>query len=675
MKKIIKWTLILGGFFLVMVISALLIIPAFVDVGKYKPVIEKKIAEATGRPFILGGDLDLSLFPWAGISFSDLHLGNPPGFEEKDFLSIKSFEARVKLLPLFSKKIQVKCFVLEGPRIVMERNKEGRGNWEGMGKTPPAVSDKAPHDTKDVSTGKSGQAFPINAIDVTKFSVTNGKFLWIDHIKGERNEASNLTLILEDVSLDRPVSLNFSALLDGKSISLAGKVGPIGKEPGKGDIPIDLVVKILKQLEISLRGKITNAASEKRFDLAVGIAPFSPRKLLAGLGQTFTITTANPRVMNLLSLNAGLVGDSQNLSISDGTLELDESKLDFSVKIRDFSQPKLSFDLKLNKIDLDQYLPPAPDRRKKSGGGDSTGKISPSQGKKTDYQALRRLVLDGIVRVGEFKVGGARMEDLYLKLSGKNGRFDLNPLTLKLYHGDISLRGVLDVRQNLPRSNTDIHLKGIKVSPLLQDLMKKDFLEGVLEGNLVIGTTGDDAEKIKASLSGKGDIFLKDGALVGIDLVQMIRNIKTSFSPADKGEELPRTDFGQFHLPFSIIDGIFTTTKTSLKSQLFRLQVEGSADLVKEALDFRVEPKFLAIPPKEENLKKRSEIMIPLRVTGTFSAPKFTPDLKGMLKKSIETGLSDPSKFKEMFRSLRKDKKELKSKEEKDEVSHSPDLL
>src|SRR4030043_22996 len=103
MRKAIKWIGIIGGAFVIVLIAALLVIPMFIDVQSYKPEIEKQVTKATGRPFTIGGDLRLSLFPWAGLAFSDLHLGNPPGYKEKDFLSIKSFDARGKLIPLLSK--------------------------------------------------------------------------------------------------------------------------------------------------------------------------------------------------------------------------------------------------------------------------------------------------------------------------------------------------------------------------------------------------------------------------------------------------------------------------------------------------------------------------------------------------------------------------------------------
>ena len=123
MKKVLKWGSIVIASLVVIIIAAILIIPRVVDVQKYKPELEKRIAQASGRPFSVSDDLRLSVFPWAGISFSNLQLGNVKGFKEKDFLKVKSFEARIKLLPLLFKDIQVKKFILNEPRMVLIKNK------------------------------------------------------------------------------------------------------------------------------------------------------------------------------------------------------------------------------------------------------------------------------------------------------------------------------------------------------------------------------------------------------------------------------------------------------------------------------------------------------------------------------------------------------------------------
>ena len=85
----------------------------------------------------------------------------------------------------------------------------------------------------------------------------------------------------------------------------------------------------------------------------------------------------------------------------------------------------------------------------------------------------------------------------------------------------------------------------------------------------------------------------------------------------------------------------------------------GKADLVKETLDFRVEPKFVGTLKGQGDATKRSGITVSVLVTGTFSSPKFAPDLEDLLKQSLEQGIPESSQLKEILKDKDK-KKELK---------------
>lgn len=662
MKRVIKWGFIVAGALIVLIVLALLIVPLFVDVEQYKPHIEKQVSEATGRPFTLGGDLGLSLFPWAGFSLSDLHLGNPPGFEEKDFVSVKSFEVRVKLLPLLSKDIQVKRFSLEKPRIVLERRKDGQGSWEGIGKPSEEVPPEQPEEKRKAPEKEPATGLPIKSLAVAEFAITDGSLLWLDHVKGERKEISDMTLRLQDVSLDRPISLALSVLLDGKPLSVEGDIGPVGKDPGKGTVPLNLAVNALQQLQMRIAGEVVNPVERPKFDFAVEVSPFSPRKLVAGLGEAFPVETADPKALDRVALKARLKGDPESISVSDGTLDLDESKLAFSVKAKDFSRPDVAFDLDLDEIDLDRYLPPSSEEKPAE---EEKAEVPSTEPKKTDYTPLRKLVLNGAIRVGKLKASGARIEDVHMKVSGKNGLFHLDPITLKLYEGDVSSKGRLDVRQDIPQSTIDLNAQGIQVGPLLNDVLQKDFLEGTVKANVALSMAGDEPERIKNTLTGNGDFLFKDGAIVGINLAGMVQNVKATFGLAEKEEKKPRTDFSELHAPFTVTNGVVNTPKTSLVSPLLRILAAGNANLVNETLDFRVEPKFVGTLTGQGDTVQRSGVTVSVLVTGTFSAPKFRPDLKGMLQKEFEEGLPEPSELKKLLPGQGAKEGEAESVEEK----------
>jgi AsmA protein len=411
-----------------------------------------------------------------------------------------------------------------------------------------------------------------------------------------------------------------------------------------------------------VEGEVVDPVERPKFDLAVELSPFSPRNLLGGLGQAFPVDTADPKALDRVTLKARLKGDPENISVSDGALDLDQSKLAFAVQAKDFSKPDVAFDLDLDEIDLDRYLPPSSEEKPEQ--GEKTEAPTLKQ-EKTGYTPLRQLVLDGTIRVGKLKASGARIEDVHMKVSGKNGLFHLDLLTLKLYQGDVSSKGHLDVRQDVPQSTIDLNAEGIQVGPLLKDVLGKDFLEGTVKANVALSMAGDDPERIKNSVTGNGDFLFKDGAIVGINLAGMVQNVKAAFGLAEKEEEKPRTDFSELHAPFTVTNGVVNTPKTSLASPLLRVLAAGDANLVNETLDFRVEPKFVGTLTGQGDTVQRSGVTVPVLVTGTFSAPKFRPDLQGMLQKGLEEGLPEPSELKKLLPGQGAKEGESESVEEK----------
>ena len=637
MKKFFKWFLIISGGIVILFIAVLLVIPLFVDIEKFKPQIEDRVTQATGRPFALKGNLDLSLFPWAGLSLSDLHLGNPPGFEEKDFIAINSFEVRVKLIPLLFKDIQVKRFIIKEPRIVLIKGKNGRTNWEGIAKPEEDISVQAPVDKDNKIDQNLSQGLPLKSLAVGEFSITNGTVLWIDQTSHVKKEISDLSISLENVSLDQPIDVRIAAVVDKWPLRLTGSIGPIGEDMGKDTLPVDLSLRAIEQLDIGLKGSIKNAIGEPEFDMAFKVEPFSLRKLLVTLDPSFAATTSDPKVFNHLSLDAVLKGNNQKIVLSKGLMQMDQSQLTFSVTAKDFSKPDVTFDLKLNEIDLDRYFPPP---EKPTDKGKEVVKETPqSKAKKTDYTPLRAVILNGVFKGDKIKVHHTTIEKLSLKISGKNGVFNLNPLTCDLYQGHLNAQGTFDVQKSTPQSHIVLQTNDIQINPLLKNVLDKDILAGALNTQLDLKTTGDDPDSIKKTFNGNGEFLVKDGAIKGIDLAGMIRNVTAAFGFSEKIEKKPRTDFTELRVPFTINNGIFNTTSTTLVSPLLRLTTGGNANLPEETLDFRVEPKFVGTLVGQGDTQQRVGIAVPVFISGTFASPKFRPDLKNILKQNLSVEL------------------------------------
>jgi AsmA protein len=632
MKRVIKWLGLIAGAVVLLIILAGIIVPLFFDIEEYKPRIEHEITKATGRPFTIGGDLKLSLFPWVGLAFSDLHMGNPDGFTEKDFVSIESFDVKVKFLPLISKDIQVKRFVVVGPKITLEKTKGGKSNWEGLSKTDSTgASVEEQKDAGEVSQDALGN-LPIKGLAVAEFAIREGELLYIDHASDTRKEIKDLNIELKDVSLQQPVELFISASADGKPLSLEGEVGPIGKDPGKGKMMVKLAVQAMDMLSMHIEGSVTDLASRPRFDLGMSTDTFSPMDLKNALVPDFELKTRDPEALTAMSVNMNIKGTTQNIQVSDAVIELDQSRITFSATAKDLSKPDLTFRMDLDKIDADRYLPPAEEKKEEKKPGKQT---------ETDYAPLRKMVLDSVINIGELTIKGVRIKDIRIGVKGKNGVFNLDPVSLKAYEGNVAGVADLDFKGEVPVTKTKMEVKGVQVRGIISDFMKKDFLEGQTTASVNLSMSGDKAAQIKRTLAGKGELVFKNGAIVGIDLSGMVNNIKSAFGMAQSGEDTSRTDFSALILPFEVEKGVVNTQNASLVSPGLRVLAKGKADLSKETIDFRIEPTFVATLKGQGDIEERGGVTVPVLVNGSFTKPRFSPDVDGILKKSVEKGVKE----------------------------------
>ena len=634
-----------------LVMAALLVMPRFIDLNRYKAYLEKRLSTMTGYPVTLGGKIDLSLFPWVGFAFTDLHIGNPDGFAEKDFVSAEAIEMRVKLIPLLSGDLEVKRFVVDSPRIVLVKNRGGRGNWERLGrKSAPETPGIAEDRTTSTAAG-----LPIRSLAVQELAVRNGLLLWRDDKSSASSEISQLRVDMKSVSWNRPIYLDLAAHLDGHPLTVKGEVGPLGGEIGATPLPVDLAVTALEEISLRLKGTLSDPFGKPGFALTLHLDSFSPRRATQSLGREFPMRTRDGNALSRLSAQALIQGTPQSLAISQGILQVDDATINFSLNAKNFSKPDLSFRVDIDRLDADRYLPPAPEKRV-NGKNSAPGAAGKS---KTDYGSLRQPALNGTVKIGNLQIGDVKTEDIQWQMTASGGRYHLDPLTCKLYGGRLGGTLAADVRGNTPRWSVNLQARNIQAGPLLTTVLEKDNLEGTLQADAVLTMQGADTMEIKQTLNGRGNFNLSNGAIRGIDLTAMIANVKTAFGLIETiGGPKPRTEFSEMKVPFTMTNGRFTTTDAALVSSLLRVRAAGTADLVAETLDFRLEPTVVGTIKGQGDIEKRSGIMVPVLVSGTFSRPIFRPDLERRIQERLREALTDPEKFRE---SLKEEERALRS--------------
>jgi AsmA protein len=443
MGKWLKRGLIACGVLLALLVLAVFLIPIFVDIETYRPAIEIKASEALGLPVRLSGDMEPTLFPRVGVSLSRISVDNPPGFTRENLLTVESFQVQVELLPLLSKDIRVKRFVLEEPVIILEKDESGKGNWEALGGTAPKDGSPEKETPSEKPAAPPGE-LPVNALAIDDFSVTDGSIVWIDRAEGVEREVSEVNLRITDVSPETPVPVVFSAVVDGKPFSMQGKIGPVGRQPGKGNIPVDITLTGPGEIRTHLKGGVQDPITAPRVDIDIRIDPFSPRKLMSTLGRQFPADKIGPEALETIAFQSRLTASPKRVSISDGVVALDESRIDFSLTATDFDRPDIDFEITLDRLNVNRYLPPEGSKAAAPKAAEPAGTAGGPPAA-ADLESLRRIALNGSIRIGTLEVPEAVLSDLRLDLKGREGLFHVRlnghkegrPITLEAEVGPI----------------------------------------------------------------------------------------------------------------------------------------------------------------------------------------------------------------------------------------------
>ncbi|MDZ7833863.1 MAG: AsmA family protein [Desulfobacterales bacterium] len=661
--RILKWVFITFAGLLILLLAAVFIIPHVIDINDYKPQISALLSEKLDRPATIGGDIDLSLFPWAGFALSDFQVANPEGFETRKFLSVDSFEVRVKVLPLLFREVQIKRLVLNAPEIYLIQAPSGRRNWEGLGPgdgTAPAPP-SPPEQTQK-------EKLPIQSLDIEAFVVRNGTFLWIDHTAGVKQEITDIRLALENFSLGAPVDLEFSARLDKEPVRMTGRFGPIGTNLYEAEIPLDFRTSVFNEMTINLSGKVSNPMGKPTYKIKMEVPAFSPRQLFKAMDMSFPLNPSDPSVFAKAAFSAKIMGDPQSAKISNGELILDETQADFRLDVKDMQKPWIEFDIEIDRLNLDRYLPETPSKQKRRTGG------KPAKAP-VDYAFLQEPRISGHCAVKRLKVGGASIDQIDIVLKAQNGNYRLDPVQAALYSGSMEGSIRLEVNPQSLSVKTDISAEQIEAGRLLADTADKAFLEGLLQADMAITASGPSANQFRQTLSGNGTIRVYDGAIQGLDLVKIIRQIQTVIGqqvlPADGGAQ---TDFLELVVPFSIRNGKLSTTSASLVSPLLRVSASGTADLVSQSLDFRIQPKIVATLKGQSETRKHAGVKVPIKVSGTFSQPKVQPDYSGV-KSIVEEAVKKPGKTDKKLEDLKEQAEGTFEQMKKDAETMLEDLL
>lgn len=440
----------------------------------------------------------------------------------------------------------------------------------------------------------------------------------------QQYQLQNITLdgSLEDPNMpggkaDFAMSTDVSADLEAQTLSIA-----------------DLALQIE---ELVLNGQLNaNAVLSEapKFDGNLQIKPFNLRKLADQMDIELP-EMADTSTLESFALTTEIAGSTDRISTNNLQAVLDQSNLTGQFGIQNFTAPAFTFDLLLDQIDVDRYLPPAKEAEKPA---TTASPASAAAGGATELplETLRQINAKGTFKIGKLKVSGIHTENIVLTIDAKDGLIKMNPLQADLYEGQYRGNVNVDARDDNLKLSIDEKLEGIQAGPLLMDLIGDAKISGNANATIKLTGQGADVDAIKKTLNGQGNFAFKEGALQGINIAETLRRAKAALGGQLSAESSApvATDFSTLSGSFTVNQGVISNEDLAMMSPLLRLSGAGKINLPEENLDYGLKVAVVGSLEGQggRGLEDLSGLTIPVRISGSFDNPKPSVDLAALFK-------------------------------------------
>lgn len=434
--------------------------------------------------------------------------------------------------------------------------------------------------------------------------------------------------------------LNVGIKADGEKLALSGLDVKVDDSRIKGSFGISQFAKPLYTFDLDIdqldidkyatagssdaKSSVSSKTSDKPFDL----------NALKTLNADGSLRIGNLKYGKTKALNIriDLKADGQKLILNPLAAKVDDSQINASIGISRFNDPVYNFNVNIDKLDADRYITKGADNNKSS--GDTP----------IDLVALKKLNASGEAKIGWLKLANVKTENVNLGLKAEGGVATLSPFSANLYQGNMNGSLSVDAR-GIPSITFKQNMKSVSIGPLMVDAINNDMLEGKGTVNIDVTTQGGSVVALKKALAGNASISLADGALKGVDIAGSIRDLKNKvnvFKAKDNvaSDSKKKTDFSELTATFDIKNGVAHNEDLAMKAPILRLgkgDNRGDLDIGNETINYLAKPTIVKSLKGQDgaDLDALAGISIPLKISGTFSSPKY-----GMDFASIGTALA-----------------------------------
>jgi uncharacterized protein involved in outer membrane biogenesis len=240
---------------------------------------------------------------------------------------------------------------------------------------------------------------------------------------------------------------------------------------------------------------------------------------------------------------------------------------------------------------------------------------------------------EGNLSVGRFGYKGLKVGPSELAVSVDAGAAKIDLRQVEIYSGRGQGTLTVDTTGQTPTLAASLKLNGVSLLPLLDDAAGIGWIDGHGTVALDLTAQGRSEEQIVATLQGKVQAAVADGAVTGIDVDRSLRALQRGRLDRLAPRREDRTPFSELSGTFDIANGIARNQDLKLVSANLQLSGEGTIELAPRRIDYTLQTKIAGGGTDDGAAFRIGSLELPIGVKGPLDRPEFT--IKG------QEGLTD----------------------------------
>lgn len=382
------WVILIEIIFaLVFIVAGVLLWASYyVDTDEFRQDFTLTLEKVLGLPVSLNGELDIALLPDPSLEVFGLVVHNSSLYGNTALASFEKVGVSVRLLPLYSKRIELQRIDIEGMQINIIQSPNGDNNLAQLTERFSSTSpDSSPHDS---TSNDAFKVMTLNGIEVSNAAVTytdlthnnSMSFEGID-IKTGSIQSGNPVYFTADSNFtwnggEIDSSIVFKGMVQfnadagtfqfyeaSLNASIGGSFLPKGAQPGEVTSAVSLDWDnrsvSLEHIRLGFLGlraegylRSGNLSKSRSATGQLTIKPFSPLKIIHRFDPQFT---PGNNVLERASLQASFDVDQSGFSLSKLAGEVDGIHISGDASLKGYEDPVISASLEADSINLDNY--------------------------------------------------------------------------------------------------------------------------------------------------------------------------------------------------------------------------------------------------------------------------------------------------------------------------------